>query len=89
MAEHKKEERRLIREGKKSTPYFLKKSELRQQALVKKYQGMKGRERSKALERRRKKVASRERREMPMERRVDDGGGSGDGGGGRKRKRME
>jgi ribosomal RNA-processing protein 36 len=86
-ARHKSEEKRLIREGKKSAPYYLKKSELRQQALVRKYQDMGSRERAKALERRRKKAASRDRKEMPMERR-GVGGDDTTGESGRKRKRM-
>ncbi|KAL4801372.1 hypothetical protein BDV18DRAFT_149474 [Aspergillus unguis] len=69
MAEHKKKEKQLIREGKKSTPYFLKKSDVKKQALMKKYEGMKSKDRAKALERRRKKAAAKERKEMPMERR--------------------
>lgn len=69
LSEHKKREKQLIREGKKATPYFLKKSDLKKQALLKKYEGMKSKDRLKALERRRKKAAAKERKEMPMERR--------------------
>ncbi|KAL4918031.1 pre-rRNA processing protein [Aspergillus aurantiobrunneus] len=72
LSEHKKREKQLIREGKKSTPYFLKKSDVKKQALLKKYEGMKSKDRLKALERRRKKAASKERKGMPMERRRDD-----------------
>lgn len=87
VAEHKRKEKQLIREGKKSTPYYLKKSDLKNQALVKKYEGMGSRERAKALERRRKKVASKERKDMPMERRgAGDASNSNDGG--RKRRRV-
>lgn len=85
MSEHKRREKRLIREGKKSAPYYLKKSDLRQQALVKKYQDMGSRERAKALERRRKKAAAKERKDMPMERRGMEDATEG---GGRKRKRV-
>jgi ribosomal RNA-processing protein 36 len=88
LAEHKKREKQLIREGKKSNPYYLKKSDLKKQVLLKKYENMNSKDRAKALERRRKKITSKERKEMPMERRmggeVNDGGG-----GGRKRRRME
>ncbi|KAL2855476.1 hypothetical protein BJY01DRAFT_204208 [Aspergillus pseudoustus] len=69
VAEHNKREKQLIREGKKSTPYFLKQSEIKKQAMLKKYEGMKSRDRVKALERRRKKATAKERKEMPMERR--------------------
>lgn len=69
MSEHKKKERQLIREGKKSQPYYLKKSELKTEVLKKKYEGMGSRERAKALERRRKKVASKEKKDLPWARR--------------------
>lgn len=73
IAEHKKREKEAIREGKKSTPYYLKNSDLKKQVLQKKYEEMGSRERAKALERRRKKMASKERKDMPMERRgMDD-----------------
>lgn len=73
VAEHKKREKQLIREGKKSNPYYLKKSDLKKQVLEKKYEEMGSRDRAKALERRRKKIASKERKDMPMERRgMDD-----------------
>ncbi|KAI9934100.1 hypothetical protein ASPWEDRAFT_168378 [Aspergillus wentii DTO 134E9] len=84
MAEHKKNEKKLLREGKKSNPYFLKKSDLKKQVMVKKYEQMGSRDRTKALERRRKKVASKERKEMPWERRGMEGDGEG-----RKRRRLE
>ncbi|KAJ5719641.1 rRNA biogenesis protein rrp36 [Penicillium malachiteum] len=91
IADHKKREKQMLREGKKSTPYFLKKSDLKQQVLEKKYEGMKSKERAKALERRRKKMASKERKDMPWERR---GTGMGDDeppsyGGGGKRRRLD
>lgn len=85
MADHKKREKQLISEGKKSNPYYMKKSDLKKQVLLKKYENMNSKERAKALERRRKKMASKERKEMPMERR---GMADGDSGDGRKRRRM-
>lgn len=85
IADHKKREKQAIREGKKSTPYYLKKSDLKKQVIEKKYGEMGSRERAKALERRRKKMASKERKEMPMERRgMDDAPPSRDG----KRRRL-
>ncbi|KAJ5715123.1 uncharacterized protein N7483_012304 [Penicillium malachiteum] len=90
IADHKKREKQMLREGKKSNPYFLKKSDLKQQVLEKKYEGMKSKERAKALERRRKKMASKERKDMPWERR---GTGMGDDEppsyGGVKRRRLD
>lgn len=86
VAEHKKREKELIREGKKSKPYFLKKSDIKREVLKKKYEAMGSRERAKALERKRKKIAGKERKEMPWGRRgleTDTGAG---GGGGKRRK---
>ncbi|PYI10821.1 DUF947-domain-containing protein [Aspergillus sclerotiicarbonarius CBS 121057] len=90
LADHKKREKQLIREGKKSNPYYMKKSDLKKQVLLKKYESMNSRDRTKALERKRKKTAAKERKEMPMERRGlsnDDGPSSG-GGGDWKRRRV-
>jgi ribosomal RNA-processing protein 36 len=86
VTEHKKREKQLIREGKKTTPYFLKKSDIKKQALLKKYEGMKSKDRLKALERRRKKATAKERKEMPMERR---GLGGDNDAAPRKRQRFE
>lgn len=69
LQEHKKKEKQLIKEGKKSQPYFLKKSELKREVLKKKYESMGSKERAKALERRRKKVASKEKKDLPWARR--------------------
>lgn len=84
QGEHKKREKQLIREGKKSNPYFLKKSDLKKQVMQKKYEEMGSRDRAKALERRRKKMAAKERKDMPMERRGMEE--SGDSGGGKRRR---
>lgn len=69
LSEHKKKERQLLREGKKSQPYFLKQSELKREVLKKKYESMGSKERAHALERRRKKVASKEKKDLPWARR--------------------
>jgi len=65
--QHRKKEQELVKQGKK--PFFLKKSEVKKQALVKKFESMKGKERDRAIERRRRKLAARERRHMPDTRR--------------------
>ncbi|CAK7204147.1 rRNA bioproteinsis protein rrp36 [Sporothrix eucalyptigena] len=67
LDEHKKRERELVRDGK--MPYFLKKSEQKKRLLVDKFAGMTDQQVDKAIERRRKKAQTRERREMPMFRR--------------------
>ncbi|KAL1900260.1 rRNA biogenesis protein rrp36 [Sporothrix stenoceras] len=64
LDEHKKRERGLVKDGK--TPYFLKKSEQKKRLLVDKFAGMTEQQVDKAIERRRKKAQTRERREMPM-----------------------
>lgn len=88
LAEHKKREKQLLREGKKSQPYYLKKSELKQQVLTKKYEEMKSKDRAKALERRRKKLAAKERKDMPLERRGVEDRAPGDDSQSRKRRRV-
>jgi ribosomal RNA-processing protein 36 len=65
--EHKKKERELIKQGK--NPFYLKKGEQKKLALVDRFQNMKSKQRDKVMERRRKKVASKERKNMPAERR--------------------
>ncbi|CAK7567409.1 MAG: rRNA bioproteinsis protein rrp36 [Sporothrix epigloea] len=64
LDEHKKRERELVRDGK--MPYYLKKSEQKKRLLVDKFAGMSDQQVDKAIERRRKKAQTRERREMPM-----------------------
>lgn len=65
---HREEEREKVREGKK--PFYLKESELRKAAIVDKFQGMKGKEKGKAIERRRKKEGQKAKKKMPLERRT-------------------
>jgi len=87
LAEHRKRERQLLREGKKSKPYYLKKSDLKREVLVKKYESMGAKERAKALERRRKKVAAKEKKDMPWGRRgLEQTTGGEDAGGGNRKK---
>ena len=69
LRRHRKEERAKVEAGK--TPFYLKKAEVRKEALVERYRVMKGREVDKLVERRRKKKASRDKRNMPGERRID------------------
>ncbi|KAL8954231.1 MAG: hypothetical protein Q9193_007324, partial [Seirophora villosa] len=65
---HRAKEKDLIRQGKK--PFYLKKAEQKKLALVQRFEGMKGKQADKAIERRRKKKASRHMREMPEGRRT-------------------
>jgi ribosomal RNA-processing protein 36 len=66
--EHKKKEKELVKDGKK--PFFLKKSDQKQLALVDRFQKMKPKDRDHAIERRRKKATAKERKNMPDERRT-------------------
>ncbi|KAF2016693.1 DUF947-domain-containing protein [Aaosphaeria arxii CBS 175.79] len=66
--EHKKKEKELIKQGK--TPFYLKKAEQKKLALIDQFQNMKSKQRDRVIERRRKKLTSRERRNMPAERRA-------------------
>ena len=68
LRRHRKEERVKIESGK--APFYLKKAQVKKEALVERYGRMKGKEVDKLIERRRKKKASREKRHMPQERRA-------------------
>lgn len=68
---HRAKEKELIKQGKK--PFYLKKAEQKKLALVHRFEGMKGKQVDKVIERRRKKKASREKRSMPEGRRTLDG----------------
>lgn len=69
IQEHKKQERELVKEGKK--PFFLKQNEVKKRVLVDKFENMKGKEREKAMKRKRTKESQREKRKMPNPRRSD------------------
>jgi len=67
IREHRKEEKKAVKEGKQ--PFYIKKSEVKKKALTERFEGMKGRQRDKVIERRRKKLIAKERKGMPEERR--------------------
>ncbi|KAK8058292.1 hypothetical protein PG994_008740 [Apiospora phragmitis] len=67
VAEHRRQEKELVKQGKQ--PFYLKKSEQKKRVIMDRFAGMKKGQVDKAIERKRKKLASKERREMPMERR--------------------
>jgi ribosomal RNA-processing protein 36 len=60
VASHRRQERELVRQGKK--PFYLKRSEQKKQVLVKRFTGMSGKQVDKAMARREKKLASKEKR---------------------------
>ena len=67
---HRAQEKELIKQGKK--PFFLKKAEQKKLALVERYAGLKDKDKQleRVMERKRKKKASKERKNMPAERRL-------------------
>ncbi|XXG99943.1 hypothetical protein Hte_006284 [Hypoxylon texense] len=66
IEEHRRREKELVKQGKK--PFYLKKSEQRKRLLVDRFEGLKGKQVDRVIERRRKKLASKEMRNMPMPR---------------------
>ncbi|KAF2230568.1 DUF947-domain-containing protein [Viridothelium virens] len=66
--EWKRKEREKVQHGKK--PYYLKNSEKRKLALADRFENLKGKEREKAMRKKSKKQGEREKRNMPMARRV-------------------
>lgn len=68
LRRHRKEEREKIQQGK--TPYYLKQKDIKEQALVEKFKGMKSKDREKLIEKRRKKEGQKEKKRMPDARRV-------------------
>jgi ribosomal RNA-processing protein 36 len=67
IAQHRRQEKELVAQGK--TPFYLKKSEQKKQLLLDRFAGMKKKEIDRSIERRRKKLTSRERKNMPIGRR--------------------
>ncbi|KAI5267089.1 DUF947-domain-containing protein [Aureobasidium subglaciale] len=68
IREHRKKEKEAIAQGK--NPFYLKKSDQKQQALVNKFDSMKSKDRERLIERRRKKVSHQEMKNMPAPRRM-------------------
>ncbi|KAI0119454.1 DUF947-domain-containing protein [Daldinia grandis] len=67
LEEHRRREKELVKQGK--NPFYLKRSEQKKQLLVDRFAGLKGKQVDRVIERRRKKLASKEKKDMPMERR--------------------
>jgi ribosomal RNA-processing protein 36 len=66
--DHRRGEREKVAEGKR--PFYLKRSEVREEVVRKRYGEVGEGKRERMMERRRKKVASKERRRMPAARRT-------------------
>lgn len=62
LEEHRAQEKELVRQGKK--PFYLKKSEQKKRLLVDQFAGMKKRQVDRVIERKRKRVAAKEKREL-------------------------
>jgi ribosomal RNA-processing protein 36 len=67
LEEHRKKEKELVKQGK--TPFYLKRSEQKKRVLVEQFQGLKKKQVDKVIERRRKKIAAKEKKLLPMARR--------------------
>jgi ribosomal RNA-processing protein 36 len=71
IEEHRKQEKELVKQGKK--PFYLKRSERKKRVLVEQFQGLKKKQVDKVIERRRKKIAAKEKKLLPVARRgVED-----------------
>ncbi|KAF4988638.1 hypothetical protein FDECE_14972 [Fusarium decemcellulare] len=68
LKEHRKKEKELVAQGK--TPFYLKKSEQKKQLLVNRYEGMSKGQVNRAIGRKRKKVAGKEKKELDSLQRV-------------------
>ncbi|ROT40822.1 DUF947-domain-containing protein [Sodiomyces alkalinus F11] len=62
LEEHRRQEKELVKQGKK--PFYLKKSEQKKRLLVEQFKGMKKKQVDRVIERKRKKVAGREKKEL-------------------------
>ncbi|KAI0444590.1 hypothetical protein F4803DRAFT_511224 [Xylaria telfairii] len=67
VAQHRRREKDLVAQGKQ--PFYLKKSEQKKQLLLDRFAGMKKKQVDRTIERRRKKLTARERKNMPVARR--------------------
>lgn len=67
LRRHRKVEKEKIEQGKR--PFYLKKADQTKMALIERFEGMKGKQVDKVIERRRKKKAAKEKKGMPDMRR--------------------
>ncbi|KAK0727374.1 hypothetical protein B0T26DRAFT_747710 [Lasiosphaeria miniovina] len=68
IEEHRLKEKELVKDGKQ--PFYLKKTEQKKRVLVDQFAGLKKGQVDKAIERRRKKVAGKEKKLLPYARRT-------------------
>lgn len=67
---HRKDEKELVKQGKQ--PFYLKKAEQKKRVLLDQYGNLKGKQLDRVIERRRKKVEGKEKKNMPFSRRGVD-----------------
>lgn len=67
LDKHRKEEKELVKQGKQ--PFYLKKAEQKKRVLLDRYGDLKGKQLDRVIERRRKKVEGKEKKNMPFARR--------------------
>ncbi|KAF6845386.1 rRNA processing protein [Colletotrichum musicola] len=69
IAEHKRREKELVAQGKQ--PFYLKKAEQKKRMLMDQFAGMKKKQVDRTIERKRKKIVARERKELDQLERRD------------------
>jgi ribosomal RNA-processing protein 36 len=67
LGRHRKEEKELVKQGK--NPFYLKKAEQKKRVLLDQFGSLKGKQLDRVIERRRKKVEGKEKKNMPFSRR--------------------
>jgi len=67
LDKHRKEEKELVKQGKQ--PFYLKKAEQKKQLIMEQYSSLKGKQLDHVIERRRKKVEGKEKKNLPYARR--------------------
>ncbi len=67
LDKHREDEKKLVEQGKK--PFYLKKAEQKKQLIMDQYSQLKGKQLDHVIERRRKKVEGKEKKNLPYARR--------------------
>ncbi|KAB5575928.1 hypothetical protein GE09DRAFT_1093973 [Coniochaeta sp. 2T2.1] len=75
IEEHRKKEKELVKQGKQ--PFYLKRSEQKKQVLVEQFKGLSKKKVEHVIERRRKKLAHKEKKDLPYARRGAEGAEEG------------
>jgi len=68
LDKHRKAEKELVKQGKK--PFYLKKAEQKKRLLLDQFSSLKGKQLDRVIERRRKKLEGREKKNIPFARRA-------------------